>query len=533
MDELRKTLRALGPNPPAGELPPNLKPRPLLAPLLASFQDVARAVVRQVRMQSQKLDAAQPYALRGTLLKTGQSVNVEQVPLLRLAGPSPREALRQARAIPKGGKFPNLMPLVFVEEAEDIGCAAETAVEGVPLNELLAARGALDAQEVYLVLAGVDAALGQLEKAERSVRRLRLEDIFLFTGFNGEMSADTGLLGVKLNEWPGFSIVLRAHPCLHSMAGRGTDPAMLLPLDPKIKGDAEPLWNGGWMAALGTFLTGANDEAGQKPSSPGAEALQRLLTDELANAHRGAPASRAAFLSRFVRVMRDHDLAHVESGGLWQTLGGKSSAQSRAAEVARREVARPAPASPPAAAKPAAAAKPPAKAAADAVPLMLEPPWGAEEAPPIGFAEALMQPPGQGQGQRGLRKIGPGVQAAPGAEESSWTGFHPQKPLWVRVTMLSVASIVLGALLALLQGRAFWQRTDSGQSPEAQEHSAGPTPSAALFPHDLVPELPARGKPAVLDAAAPRPATDAADAAKPPPPDAANLTATKRGPAPQ
>ena len=36
-------------------------------------------MVQSVRIQSQKLEAGHPYALRGALMKTGQSVLVEQV----------------------------------------------------------------------------------------------------------------------------------------------------------------------------------------------------------------------------------------------------------------------------------------------------------------------------------------------------------------------------------------------------------------------------------------------------------------------
>ena len=454
-EQLQSVLVAAGPNPPAGEIAAAYKPRPLIAPLLASFQEVARSVVQTVRMQSQRLDASQPYSLRGTLMKTGQSVIVSQVPPLRLAGTAPGEALRQARNPPKGGKYPNLVPVVFVEEREGIECLAETAVEGVPLHQLLDARGALDAHETYLVLAGVDAALGQLEKAARVTRRLRLDDIFLFTGFGSEGPRESGLLETKLNEWPGFSIVLRAHPCLHAMAGRGTDPAMLLPVEPRSKGDAEPLWNGGWMAALGAHLVGM-DETGRKvPFSQGMESVARMLSDELVSARKGSPSSRASFLARFVRVMREHDLAQVKTGGFWQELSGDTTAQGRASEVARAAVP----------------AQPLISPTIDPVPDIDAPPQ-------IGFAEALIRSQAEA-GRRGF-----------GGMESSWTGFREKKPLWIRAVTLGAVSLALGAVLAQLQGRAVWQPRQVPPKAETVQEPPAPVATPVLTPDPELKEKP-------------------------------------------
>ena len=89
MEALRSKLEAAEPQPPAADIAAPYKPRPLLAPLLASYQEVARCAVQSVRVQSQRLDPGQPYALRGTLMKTGQNVYVEQVAPSLLAGMMP------------------------------------------------------------------------------------------------------------------------------------------------------------------------------------------------------------------------------------------------------------------------------------------------------------------------------------------------------------------------------------------------------------------------------------------------------------
>ena len=322
---IENVLRALEkstPSPPPGEMAPQLKPKSLLAPLLPTSGEVARSVAANVRVQSQKLDASQPYTLHGTLTKSGQEIVLEPVPPVRIAGTGPAGVLRQVLHLPKAGKFPNLVPVNFVEQHEGVLCFAETAVEGIVLSDLLAARGTLDPQETYLVLAGMDAALAQVEKTNVDTRRLRLEDIFLFTGFSKGPAAESGLLSKRLNEWPGFSIVLRAHPCLSSMSGRGTDPAMLLPTEMKTKAGAEPVWNGAWMAALGCFLSGMTSGVAAKHVT-GVEEVDstfRMFEDELARGRKGSPSSRSGFLSHFARVMQDHDLAQPEKGG--RLLGG-------------------------------------------------------------------------------------------------------------------------------------------------------------------------------------------------------------------
>jgi hypothetical protein len=474
MEALRAKLYQAAPQPPDADIAAPYKPRALLGPLLASYQEVARGVVQTVRVQSQKLDPAQPYALRGTLMKTGQNVFVEQVAPPLLAGMTPGEVLRHARSQPKGGKYPNLVPVISVEDTTGVECVVETAVEGVTLADLLASRGKLEPQEAYVVLAGVDSALAQLEKAGRPVVKLRLDDVFLFTGFGQGRAKDAELLRTKLNEWPGFSIVLRAHPCMHSMSCRGTDPGMLLPPEPQHRPPAEPLWNGGWMAALSLFLIGAGPKAKPATLPAGEEVILKMLNDELANARQGAPSTRSNFLARFARDLREQDQAH-KAGGLWKEVSGAPPAtQAQGAVVARAAEVRIKP-------KPMQASKvgPSVPALAPLVP--------EEEESPIGFAEALIR--NSATGNREAMHEMPHAPHDDGEIESSWSGFRQEKPLWLRVALWSLVAIALGGLLAHMQGRAFWQgrgRPQAPFTPDVQDGlpsaPPGSTPATPLLP---------------------------------------------------
>jgi TPR repeat protein len=471
-----KSLAKSTPAPPPGELAAQFKPRPLLAPLLMGFSEVARSVASHVRIQSQKLDPAQPYAMRGTLTKTGQNVLVEQVPPARMCGNGATLALRQVLQLPRIGKFPNLVPVNFVEEHEDLLCMAETAVEGIALSELLAARGTLDPHEAYLVMAGMDAALAQLEKTTLETRRLRLEDIFLFTGFSRGPASETGLLSQRLNEWPGFSVVLRAHPCLASMSGRGTDPAILLPADAKARGDAESVFNGAWMAALGCFLSGmpSGDATRHASGVEEVDATFRMFEEELIRGRKGAPSNRSTFLASFARIMQHHDIAQPEKGGgFWAELSGAGAAQGRAAEIAR-----------------AIAAPPQEKGVVivSKIAASVPKPMPAAEKPVIGFAEALIQ---QRQlaheteyPEHGLKSIRSGLHGEPDPMESSWRPMHQAMPLWMRGLIFAGGSLVLGAALAHLSGRAIWQapRTTSILKSGTATPGMVAPPSAAKLP---------------------------------------------------
>ncbi len=450
---LRDSLTAFSSMQSAGDLSATIKPRPLIGPLLASFQEVGRSVSQTVRLQSQKLDAGRPYALRGTLMKSGQPIVVEQVPPTRLTGIAPIEALKQARQIPMTGKFPNLVPVIFVEENEGLECVAETAVEGVTLGDLLASRGALDVQETYLVLSGVDTALGQLEKASRATRRLRLEDIFLFTGLGMERALVSGLIGTKLNEWPGFSIVLRGHPCLHMMSGRGTDPGLLLPVEPASLDGNESPWNGGWLAALGSMLNGTAECVHAAQRAADADHIAGLFQNELASARQGRSGTRAEVLAKMAGVMDKRGL-NVVKGSVFgnEVSGSLPPSRDQAAQVTRAATTN----------KPTS-------------PSMEEP-----ELIAIGFAEALIHPsldlePGQSAEFESL------------SMESSWTGFRKEKPMWIRVTTFAVGAMVAGALLAQVQGRALWQvRKTPRPAPAAQAPTTSTGTSDAMPP---VPKL--------------------------------------------
>jgi TPR repeat protein len=477
IDKVIKALEKSAPAPPPGEMAAQLKPRPLVAPLLPGFSEVARSVSTQVRIHSQKLDPSQPYAMRGTLTKTGQEVVVEQVPPARMVGLTPASAMRQELTLPKTGKYPNLVPVNFVDPGEGLVCMAETAVEGLALSELLVARGTLDPQETYLVLAGMDAALAQLEKTALETRRLRLEDIFLFTGFSKGPVNESGLLSRKLNEWPGFSIVLRAHPCLSAMSGRGTDPALLLPVELKAaKGDAEPVWHGAWMAALGCFLSGMTSGEAAKHTTGVEEvdATHRMFEDELTRGRKGSPSSRPAFLARYARVIQHHDLAQPEKvGGFWAELSGAGAAQGRASEIARTE-SSPAPAE-------TKAQTPAMEKVTGPIALPLQ------DKPSIGFAEALIQQPRFGNegdeddeeaSPRGLRTMRAGMRAYHRAEEfeSSWRPMHEATPMWVRGLLFAGGSLLLGAALAHLSGRAMWQTAQAPSAARAIPAESAPPP---------------------------------------------------------
>jgi hypothetical protein len=480
-----KSLAKSTPAPPPGELAAQFKPRPLLAPLLMGFSEVARSVASHVRIQSQKLDAAQPYAMRGTLTKTGQNVLVEQVPPARMCGNGPTLALRQVLQLPRIGKFPNLVPVNFVEEHEDLLCMAETAVEGIALSELLAARSTLDPHEAYLVMAGMDAALAQLEKTTLETRRLRLEDIFLFTGFSRGPASETGLLSQRLNEWPGFSVVLRAHPCLASMSGRGTDPAILLPADAKARGDVEPVFNGAWMAALGCFLSGmpSGDATRHATGVEEVDATFRMFEEELTRGRKGTPSNRSTFLASFARIMQHHDIAQPDKGGgFWAELSGAGAAQGRAAEIAR-----------------AVAAPPQAKGAVivSKVAASVPKPMPTAEKPVIGFAEALIQQRQLAQEteeypEHGLKSIRSGLHSEPDPMESSWRPMHQATPLWIRGLLFAGGSLILGAALAHLSGRAIWQAPRTTSLLKSGTATPGMVaPPAATTPPTKLPGIPA------------------------------------------
>jgi len=309
MRDLRAALQKLAPEQFSGEIPAAQKPRALLAPLLASYQEVARGLVNLVRIQSQRLDMANPYSMRGTLTKTGRSVLIEQVPSSRIACGRVKEVDDAAFKVTKQRDNSSLITLALVNEADDITCLAEEIVEGISLADLMRERRSLDVQEAYLVLAGLDSALTQIDNSALAVSKLRLEDIFLLTGFPREDSRSTKLLVSKLNEWPAFNIIVRAHPTLASMSGRGTDPAALLP---PAKGSTTTIWHAGWLSALCKFLLGLESPVGVHAAPEGGarerETVARLLDDEIAKVGEAKPGQRGDFLARYARIIQHYDL---------------------------------------------------------------------------------------------------------------------------------------------------------------------------------------------------------------------------------
>ncbi|MBK8090460.1 MAG: hypothetical protein IPK32_00270 [Verrucomicrobiaceae bacterium] len=311
MRELIAALQRLAPEHLSGEIPAAQKPRALLAPLLAGYQEVARGVVNLVRIQSQRLDMANPYSMRGTLTKTGRSVLVEQVPPSRVTSPKVLTAAQTALKTTKKRENTALITVALVNEAEGITCLAEEIPEGISLADLLRERRSIDVQEAYLVLANLDTALTQLDASPLALSKLRLEDIFLLTGFSRDDTRSAKLLTTRLNQWPAFNIMVRAHPTLASMAGRGTDPAALLPAPSKNAANS-PSWHGSWLAALAKLLIGMHSPVGVQPEPPAAsrerETIPRLLDEEAAKIADASPATRADFLARFARIMQHHDL---------------------------------------------------------------------------------------------------------------------------------------------------------------------------------------------------------------------------------
>ncbi|WP_050026650.1 Sel1-like repeat-containing protein kinase family protein [Verrucomicrobium sp. BvORR034] len=465
-------LERLDAAPQEGELSAALKPKPYLAPMMANFQELARSISQTVRIQSQKLTPAQPYALRGMYMKTGQTVVVEQLPPRRLAGNFPDVALRQVQNLPKG-KYPNLIPVVFVEHGEEIECMGETAVEGVPLSDLLEVRRVLDPQEVYVVLASMDAALEQMEKAGVACHRLRLEDIYLFTGFGKEAPVDTGLLNTKLNEWPGFSIVIRTHPCMHGMAGRGTDPGLLLPLPGPTKGGASPVWNGGWMAALGCCLVGMPDGSASKHVTgiPQTDSVCALLEDELQRTAKGVPSPRASFLSRFAKLVQKYELVQPKPTVPHAELSGVEPAQGAAREMPKAGTALPA--------RKGASPPPPMP--------QQQRPVAEEEQPALGFAEALIQKSSMEEVEDdfdeefALPPMRSGMRLRSSTVESSWMSVRSKRPFWVTCTLVVAGALLVGAGLAHYTGRAVWLQGDKDKTsaptpaPKADEKAATAT----------------------------------------------------------
>lgn len=435
--------------PAAAEIPTANKPRSLLSSHLATYQEVARGVVNLVRIQSQRLDMASPYSMRGTLSKTGRAVLIEQSPPPRMVGTGPLTLSRHVMRLEKQ-KHGNLVPVTLLHDADGITCLGEEAVEGIHLMDVMRERRSLDAQEVYLVLACLDAALSSLEKAGLETPRLRLDDVFLITGFPRDDKRSAKLLLAKLNDWPAFSIMIRAHPTLASMSGRGLDPAVLLP--------AEALtgWAGPWMAALGCYLLGVEPLPGctPAPATLGDEqrtSVGRLLREEMQKCQ-GKPSSRGDFLSRFARVLHHHDLAQ----------SGPAPVSAEPVQIQPRPRQRTVPIGSPSADDKKVPPVSPAPLTSGISPVT--------EKPTIGFAELLFR-------DTAVLDGGSGPDWAKTAADAPPT-IHPDEvllpesdyvPFWLRFAVFLGGSMILGGLLAHLGGEAQWQKAKA----------ASPAPPAA------------------------------------------------------
>ena len=498
LTDLKNALQKLAPDQLTGEIPTAHKPRALLAPHFASYQEVARGVVNLIRIQSQRLDMANPYSMRGTLTKTGRTVLVEQVPPPRLVGSSVRAMDDKCLALAKKREFPSLIPMVLLHEGDEITCLAEELVEGVSLADLLRERRALSVHEAYLVLAGLDGALDSLEKSGLDPKRLRLEDIFLLTGFPREDARTAKLLLTKLNEWPAFSIVLRAHPTLASMAGRGLDPAVLLPT---LKAPRPGLWNGAWLSAIGRFLVGLAPLPGHSGEPPGErrerEALARLFDEEIHRHREGKVCLREDFLARYARIVQHHDTVKPAATPASEPLGLQPKAGARTRTIS---------------ADPAASQPTSLEAAPQALTSGFAP---VSEKPTIGFAELLFRDTSvtESGGRHDWAKtaadapptINPGEVLLPPSEFV---------PFWLRAAVFLGGSIVIGAILAHASGDAFWLKrpvikavpvenatplpaTKSGARPLAPEPPRGPAAPQISVP-TLPPETPPARSPSLL-----------------------------------
>lgn len=480
--ELRNALLRFAPEHLSGEIPTAQKPRALVAPLLASYQEVARGVVNLVRIQSQRLDMTNPYAMRGTLTRAGRQVWVEQVPPMRVCSTRVAEVDRQLLKLAKKRDCSSLVPVVLVNEADGITCMAEEVAEGVSLAELLRERRSLDAQETYLVLASLDSALGQVEKAAVPCRKLRLEDVYLLTGFAREDSRTAKLLVSKLNEWPTFAVTVRAHPSLASMSGRGTDPGVLLPLPPAELAAGRSVWNAGWMAAMGRFLLGLENASGRtdpEASSREREAVARLLEDELGKAREGQVASRGDFLARYARVVQHYDVV--------KPIGADAGVS-----------------------QPTAATRPPAPANGKgarkrtdpavqtiAAPSAMEPEPASAENSNVGFAEILFQSTAT-HTPAGDRNPDGGWD--PAADAAGWSPDADPVPVWLKAAVFVGGSMVVGAVLAHLSGDAIWQKARPvtplpsaaiGGPASPGQPTPAPSPSAVETPEHLPVKRPA------------------------------------------
>lgn len=466
LDALRVLRREIGRlELPGGEIPSAQRPRPLLAPQLPPLPTLARALVPEVQLDSQRLDPANPYSLRGELTDGGRAVLVEALPPVRLTGRRPLELCRRVHALQDGTK--PLLPLLRLEEAGDRACLLEGVADGPSLAELLHQRQVFEPVEVQMLLTRLDTALQALEPAGLDMARLRLEDMFLCPVAAPGGPGAAALRQTRLDDWPEWIVVLRAHPTLAALAGRGLDPAFLLP--PAVAGS----WGAPWLAALGRLLLGGANRQGR--SVPEREALVRLLETEILD---GSPSSSRAGLLARIRAL--------------------FPSRPAPAPVVEAPVVRPraVPLVPVAVAPPSSAPVMPAPSAPPAGGALTSGlPSEPVDQPTIGFAELLFR-------DTGVVDAGGPVGWAKTAADAPPT-IRPEEvllpdneyvPLWLRASVFLGGSMILGAVLAHFLGSTP-QRPRS--LPPAPVPSLGKSvPDAPAAPAPVVPELPPEAAPA-------------------------------------
>jgi hypothetical protein len=299
----------------------------------------------------------------------------------------------------------------------------------------------------------------------------------------------------KLTDWPAFSIMLRAHPTLASMAGRGTDPALLL--SASRRSDASRSWDAAWLSAVGRFLLALEPLPGAVTETPGTgreiELVAGLLDEEIAKSRDGMRTKRGEFLARYARLVHHHDLVKpvesIPSGPLEPVK--PRLVRSRTAGLQQIQ-ATPMP--------------------KDPVSLIADPPLmsaltdggpSTGERPSVGFAELLF---------RGTSVTTPvsGPDWAKTAADAPPT-IHADEallppdefvPFWLRAAVFLGGSMIAGAMLAHFSGDAMWQQKAevSGPQPSVQDirpSTASPAPraqpltKAATVPEALVVPEPA------------------------------------------
>jgi hypothetical protein len=320
-------------------------------------------------------------------------------------------------------------------------------------------------------------ALTQLDAANLTIGKLRLEDIFLLTGLPREDARCAKLLVSKLNEWPAFNLVVRAHPTLASMVGRGTDPAVLLP-QVAIKSDT--LWHGGWLAALTKLLIGLESPVGVQAELSGnsreRETVGRLLDEEIAKVFDGKPGTRGDFLARYARVIQHHDLVKpstelsvtADMDRIQPKSRGKSATRSVSAPLNRDAV-------------------PPVAGALTSGSIVASP-----ETNSIGFAELLFR---SGGGEPAPPDSPDWAKAAAGAPPTLPEYLLPsdEVPQWLKTAVFIGGSMILGAFCAHLSGKALWlkKQDELKNAPAAiAVPKQAPTPPKALPVPDDVPLTP-------------------------------------------